>query len=571
MSQEPTDTPQPRGSRGPASRGSATGRARLGGCPCLEAPTSRHLVLPGTDTEIPALPSSTTIPNSGDAEDIPAPLSLTTIPGSNRADDFETRLGEDLLAPNAVGSSELAIVSSLQPAAPPAPPPRECGHKIVGDARHPVSGIKHCPRNHPIHITLTGITGRCGLSSEKRSPGRPWTANVRCERLCLPMVTDPVALQVDLEELRFSGGARDITSVIAALQTMLHDVGYAFIHVGTHSEPGTACSSGRSVHRAVGDTPFQTLDLEVASAFQVEEDGNTLMLTLEEQELLGVTMVTRLRLAHVRPQDWSETDTKLKQRRGITDPSLSVPSWSGSDEATRVWGGPIPEVVGTSSLASGDALMVTPDENMPSPGGGSQGSPGLEPSAAMIGGYMATTGSETGQPYTVEQPTLYVSVAEYPPGQDARLPPHAPTPMPPSIRGDGSDNSEEETKSDVPVTGRGTHLPKNIRDRDQDLREADRQILELRAALAARAEQERVRNEKHRAARTAQANQAKLSQEVWEYREAELQERAARKTERRKAADQVFASLQAKCTYLRRKGHRSGRNVPRSGSRMPAE
>ncbi|OWZ09059.1 hypothetical protein PHMEG_00018298 [Phytophthora megakarya] len=588
MSQEPTDTPQPRGSRGPASRGTARGRAGLGGRPRLEAPTSRHLALTGTDTAIPAPPSSTTIPNSGDADDLPAPLSLTTIPGSGRADDSGTRLEEDLLAANAVGTRELVTVSSLQPAAPPAPsgdggtrpsgtpdaqavglttaravPPcllpsgmraptrakrdADIFDETSSDCRRFLGPLQDStrettlvaqPRHSADQVRQTWFLEKQETVRHLReiaaagSPGRPWTANFQSECLCLPVVTDPVALQVDLEELSFSGGPRDFTSVIATLQTMMHDAGYAFLNLvltwgRTLSPELLAAQAGqfmsdvsclwrllmveqvawneiaRGRHYSVrrDGAPFQTLDSEVASAFPVEEDGDTLMLTSEEQELLGTAMVTRLRLAHVRPRDWSESDTSRpepKRRRGSTDAPLSVHSWPGSDEDTRVWGGPIPEVVGTSSLASGDALMLTPDENMSSAGGGSQGSPGLEPSAAMVGVYMATTGSGTGQPYTAEQPTLYVPVAEYPP----------------------------------------------------NLREADRQISELRAASAARDGQERIQNEEYRAAQTAQATQAKLSQEVWEYREAGLQERAARKTERRKAADQEFASPQAKVYVL---------------------
>ncbi|OWY94964.1 hypothetical protein PHMEG_00035167 [Phytophthora megakarya] len=45
------------------------------------------------------------------------------------------------------------------------------------------------------------------------------------------VVADHLALQVDLEELRFADGARDFTSVIAVLQTMLHDAGYAFLNL----------------------------------------------------------------------------------------------------------------------------------------------------------------------------------------------------------------------------------------------------------------------------------------------------------------------------------------------------
>ncbi|OWZ03937.1 LOW QUALITY PROTEIN: hypothetical protein PHMEG_00024248 [Phytophthora megakarya] len=270
------------------------------------------------------------------------------------------------------------------------------------------------------------------------------------------------------------------------------------------------------------------------------------MLTPEEQELLGVAMVTRLRLALVHTRDWSDSNTSRsepKRRRGSTGAPLSVPSWPGSDEATRVWGGPVPEVIGTSSLASGDAPMLTLDENMSSAGGGSQGSP---PSAAMVGVYMATTGTGTGHPYTTEQPTFYVPVAEYPPGQNARLPPHELLPAASPVRGDGPGSSEEETKSDAPMTARDPHLPGNSRDRDQDLREADRQILELCAALATRDELEQIRHETYRAARTGQAHQAKLYQEAWEYRKAEV----ARETERRKASDQNFASLQAKVYLL---------------------
>ncbi|OWY91725.1 hypothetical protein PHMEG_00039579 [Phytophthora megakarya] len=226
------------------------------------------------------------------------------------------------------------------------------------------------------------------------SPGRPWTANFRSECLCLPVVADPLALQVDLEELRFADGARDFTSVIAVLQTMLHDAGYAFLNLvptwgRTLSPEQLAAQDGqfmsdtsflwglltieqaawneiaRGRHYSVrrDDAPFQALDPE--TAFPVENDGDALMLTLEEQELLGTAMVTRLRLAH------SDSSRPEPKRRRGSDAPLSVPSWPGSDEATRVWGGPIPDVVGTSSLASGDAPMLTPDENMSSAGGGS--------------------------------------------------------------------------------------------------------------------------------------------------------------------------------------------------------
>ncbi|OWY99048.1 hypothetical protein PHMEG_00030021 [Phytophthora megakarya] len=127
---------------------------------------------------------------------------------------------------------------------------------------------------------------------------------------------------------------------------------------------------------------------------------------------------------------------------------------------------------------------------MSSAGGGSQGSPGMEPSTAMVGVYMATTGSGTGPSNVAEQPTIYVPVAEYPPGQDARLPPRAPTPTPPMTRGSNPDGLDEETKSDDPMVDQGTRLSETGRDQDQDLQEANRQISELRAMLAAQDEQE---------------------------------------------------------------------------------
>ncbi|OWZ04179.1 hypothetical protein PHMEG_00023959 [Phytophthora megakarya] len=302
------------------------------------------------------------------------------------------------------------------------------------------------------------------------SPGWPWPANFRSECLCLPVVTDPVVLQVDLEELRFSGGARDFTSVITNLQTMLHDAGYAFLNLvptwGRTLSPELLAAldgqfmsdasfltgrverdrQGRHYSVRRDDAPFQTLDPEVTSSFQLEDDGDTLMLTPEEQELLGVAMVTLLRLAHVRPREWSDSNTsrpELKRRRGGTDAPLSVPSWPGSDEETRVWGGPIPEVVGTSSLASGDAPMLTPDENMSSAGGGSQGSPGLESSTAMIGGYMTTTDTSTGQPYTADNRP---STSRSPSTRQVKtqgLHPHALPRTAPPVRSDGLGGSEE--------------------------------------------------------------------------------------------------------------------------------
>ncbi|OWZ00994.1 hypothetical protein PHMEG_00027701 [Phytophthora megakarya] len=292
-----------------------------------------------------------------------------------------------------------------------------------------------------------------------------------------------VVLQVDLEESRFSSGARDFTSVIATLQTMLHDAGYAFPNLvptwGRTLSPELLAAQdgqfmsddieqvawneiaqGRQYSVRRDDALFQTLDHEVTSTFRLEDDGDTLMLTPEKQQLLGVAVVTRLRLAH-------STGTEATSREHRRTTVRAFMAWF-----RRVWGGPVPEVVGTSSLASGDAPMLIPDENMSGP----QGSLGLEPSTAMVGVYMTTTGATAGQPYTAEQPTLYVPVAEYPPGQGARPPPPALPRTAPPVRNDGLGGSEEESKSDVPMATRGPRLPENRRDQDRDLREADRQI-----------------------------------------------------------------------------------------------
>ncbi|OWZ06785.1 LOW QUALITY PROTEIN: hypothetical protein PHMEG_00020920 [Phytophthora megakarya] len=198
------------------------------------------------------------------------------------------------------------------------------------------------------------------------SPGRPWTTNFQSECLCLPVVADP---------WHFRSTWRNCASSMR-LGTLHHVARRAYAYLNlvptwgrTLSPELLAAQDGQFIVRR-DDAPFQALDPEIA--FPVEDDGDALMLMLEEQELLGTAMVTRLRLAQVRPREWSESDASRPEPKrpcGSTDAPLSVPSWPGSAEATRVWGGPIPDVVGTSSLASGDAPMLTPDENMSSAGG----------------------------------------------------------------------------------------------------------------------------------------------------------------------------------------------------------
>ncbi|OWZ03964.1 hypothetical protein PHMEG_00024219 [Phytophthora megakarya] len=66
-------------------------------------------------------------------------------------------------------------------------------------------------------------------------------------------------------------------------------------------------------------------------------------------------------------------------------------------------------------------------------------------------------------------------------------------------RGSDPDGMDEETKSDDPMVDQGTRLSETGRDRDQDRQEANRQISELRAMLAAQDEKERLRHEEYRA------------------------------------------------------------------------
>ncbi|OWZ07085.1 hypothetical protein PHMEG_00020570 [Phytophthora megakarya] len=528
MSQEPTDTPQPRGPRGLASRGTARGRDRLGGCPRLEDPISRQLALTGTNTKIPVQPSSTTIPNSGDADDLPASPRRRS----------GTRLDEDLPALIATGSRELATVSSLSPAAPPAPSgdagPRPSGkpdalsvgsntaraveqsaalsasfgnadtnpvsalttrsaeqstpslilHPNVTASLRPLQDSAHgttsvpqpqdlavqvrqyvatqvyrwtsrepgvVPPPDPYYIDRHHWPMKNWLLEKKEpirhlrqiavvsSPGRPWTANFRSECLSPPVIADPLARQVDLEELCFADGAREFTSVIVVLQTMLHNAGYAFLNLGPTSgrtlSPELLAADGQFIVRR-DDAPFQALDRRL-------HDGDALMLTLEDQELLGTAMVTQLRLAHLRPRDWSESN------RESADAPLSMPPWRGSGDATRVWGGSSRHVqpgFRRRTHADPGREHVVRRRRFP-------GIPSLiRCNGRRIHGHCDLG---TGPSNVAEQLTFYVPVAEYSLGQDASLPHRALTPTPPMIRGGDPGGLDEETKLGDPMADQG--------------------------------------------------------------------------------------------------------------------
>ncbi|EGZ06247.1 hypothetical protein PHYSODRAFT_246575 [Phytophthora sojae] len=294
-------------------------------------------------------------------------------------------------------------------------------------------------------------------------PERPWVANFRGECLCLPVVSDHQARQVDFNILWLEDGSRDYISVIAILQTMLSDAGFAFVNLlpswgqslrseffkardvrfmsdamflrqllANSQDAWDQIARGRKFSVRREDVPSQTLDPEAAGAFPVEDDGDALMLTSEEQELLGMAVVTRLRLAQQPPG-----------RRGSLDALMSIPSWPGSNEGARVWGAPLPEVVCSSSVASGDAPMLTPDENMSSAGGSSQGSPGFGPAGVTASVFVATTAADGGTAPMLEQQTVYVPVAAYPP-DFAQAP--SPGSTAPPLAGPRDQVLHEETK-----------------------------------------------------------------------------------------------------------------------------
>ncbi|KAG7387678.1 hypothetical protein PHYPSEUDO_013805 [Phytophthora pseudosyringae] len=62
-------------------------------------------------------------------------------------------------------------------------------------------------------------------------PERPWTASFKAECLCLPVTSDGVPRRVDLTRLHRHDGSRDYVSVMALVQTMLHEAGFAFINL----------------------------------------------------------------------------------------------------------------------------------------------------------------------------------------------------------------------------------------------------------------------------------------------------------------------------------------------------
>ncbi|GMF29831.1 unnamed protein product [Phytophthora lilii] len=263
------------------------------------------------------------------------------------------------------------------------------------------------------------------------------------------------------------------------------------------------------------------------------------MLTAEEQALLGNAVVIRLRLAQVQPREWSESDYSRpdpKRHRGSEDGPPSVQSWPGSDEGARVWGGPVPEVVGTSSVASRDAPMITPDENMSSAGGGSLGSPGIEPHGAFAGVFMATTVLDE-QMRAPEQPATYV-----PPTYAAGPQPGATAPASPAPR---DQTLDEEMKAEVPgANDMGmARLAEEQATSHQALQDAQRQIAELQMAMAARDEQERIRIQEYQRTLQAQTAERDLNRAERKQQKTLTRKQEVEAARRKEAANIEIASL----------------------------
>ncbi|GMF39961.1 unnamed protein product [Phytophthora fragariaefolia] len=145
---------------------------------------------------------------------------------------------------------------------------------------------------------------------------RAWTSIFQAERLGLPVVSTCAAHQVDFRHLFLQDGSRDYVAVIALLQTMLHDASFSFVNL--------VPSGGRKVRSPLGasrdsqalsdalslrellvaeqdawnliaegqnftvrreDAPFQVLDPGTPEDYQLEENGNILILTAEERDL----------------------------------------------------------------------------------------------------------------------------------------------------------------------------------------------------------------------------------------------------------------------------------------------
>ncbi|KAG7384961.1 hypothetical protein PHYPSEUDO_002043 [Phytophthora pseudosyringae] len=286
-------------------------------------------------------------------------------------------------------------------------------------------------------------------------PERHWTASFKAECLCLPVTSDGVPHRVDRTRLHRHDGSPDYVSVMALVQTILYEAGFAFINLvpawGSSVSPELHTSqdarfisdamflreflvNGQSAWNRIAegrrfsvrweDVPFQVLDPAAAASFPVEEDGDVLMLIVEEQELLGNAMVIHLRLAQGRPRasDLEVSRPEPKRRRGSLDAPLSIPSGLVPTKVPAS-GAVRSQTVGTSSLASGDAPVLTPDESMSSAGGDSQGSPGLGPTGAVAHMFVATAGPEGDSSVSVEQPIVYVPVAAYPPTPALTAPP----------------------------------------------------------------------------------------------------------------------------------------------------
>ncbi|KAG7382106.1 hypothetical protein PHYPSEUDO_005320 [Phytophthora pseudosyringae] len=144
--------------------------------------------------------------------------------------------------------------------------------------------------------------------------------------------------------------------------------------------------------------------------------------------------------------------------------------------------------------------MLTPDKNMSSAGGGSQGSPGLGPAGAVAHVFVATAGPEGNSSVSVEQPTVYVPVAAYPPTPTLTAPLQA------------MHRDDEESKPEAP-TSRKSKISRSTEAEvaEHALRVAQQQVADLLVAMSARDNQERTRLQAYEQAMYSQAAEQEMN------------------------------------------------------------
>ncbi|KAG7387677.1 hypothetical protein PHYPSEUDO_013804 [Phytophthora pseudosyringae] len=139
-------------------------------------------------------------------------------------------------------------------------------------------------------------------------------------------------------------------------------------------------------------------------------------------------------------------------------------------------------------------------------GGGSQGSPGLDPAGAVAHVLVATAGPEGDSSVPAEQPTVYVPVAAYPPTPTLTAPPDL------STATEATYHDDEESKPEAP-TSRKSEISRSTEAEvaEHALRVAQQQVADLQAAISARDDQERARLQAYEQAVYVQAAEQEMN------------------------------------------------------------